>query len=109
MIRGDRLRLLRESLGYSREKLASVINVHAVQLARYEYEQNDPTSDVVARFAAFFNVSTDYLLGRTDNPTPAFEESGLSDKELAAIVAWRRGEKLKALEIIITDKEAQPV
>lgn len=104
MLRGDRLRLLRESLGYSREKLASVINVHAVQLARYEYEQNDPTGDVVARFAAFFNVSTDYLLGRTDSPAPAFEESKLSDKELAAIVAWRKGERLKAIEIIADDR-----
>lgn len=108
MIRGDRLRQLREASGYSREKLASAVNINAVQIAHYEYSQQDPSSTILSRFAAFFNVSTDYLLGRTDNPTPGFDQTGLSEQELAAIAAWRRGEKLKALEIIINDREALP-
>lgn len=104
MIRGDRLRQLRESFGYSREKLAQAINTTSVQIARYEYQQQDPGSEVVSRFAKFFNVSTDYLLGHTDNPMTTLKEGGLSEKELAAIAAWRSGERLKAIGIIVADQ-----
>jgi transcriptional regulator with XRE-family HTH domain len=104
MIRGDRLRQLRESLGYSREKLASTLNIGVSQLGRYEYEQNDPTSDVVSRLANFFGVSTDYLLGHSDLPTPTFDDTTLSDKELAVVAALRQGERLKAIQIIADDR-----
>jgi len=29
-----------------------------------------PTIDIIVRFAKFFSVSSDYLLGLTDNPEP---------------------------------------
>jgi transcriptional regulator with XRE-family HTH domain len=96
-------------MGYSREKLAQAVGINAVQLARYEYEQNDPTSDTLLRLARFFSVSSDYLLGNTDIPSPTLnlEEPPLSEKELAAITAWRRGERYQAIKIIVSDENGQ--
>ena len=34
----------------------------------YEYGKNEPTASVLIALADFFNVSLDYLCGRTNNP-----------------------------------------
>jgi Helix-turn-helix. len=36
-------------------------------ISRYETGTRDPKLDTLIEFADFFKVSTDYLLGRTDN------------------------------------------
>ena len=35
---------------------------------RYEYGQRQPTADVLVALANFYDVSIDYLVGRTNNP-----------------------------------------
>lgn len=35
----------------------------------YEYGRNEPTASVLLRLADFFDVSLDYLVGRSDDPT----------------------------------------
>jgi len=37
-------------------------------LQNYELETRTPNADIVLKLADFFEVSTDYLLGRSDNP-----------------------------------------
>lgn len=103
MIRGERVRELRERRGYSREKLAMIINIGVAQVARYERGENDATGDIIERLATLFNVSTDYLLGLTDNPTPSALQ-GLNEKESAVLLAWRRGDALEAIKVIIDDE-----
>lgn len=34
----------------------------------YEYGKNDPTAKVLIALADFYEVSLDYLVGRSDNP-----------------------------------------
>ena len=36
---------------------------------RYENGEREPSASTLVALADFFNVSTDYLLGRTNNPT----------------------------------------
>lgn len=54
--RGKALGQVEEDLGYGRNTL-------------YKIKNSTPNAERIAEIANYFNVSTDYLLGRTDNPT----------------------------------------
>jgi transcriptional regulator with XRE-family HTH domain len=98
----DRLRLLREKSGFSRERVAEALNIGTASIARYERGENDPTSEVLLKFARFFSVSVDYLLGVDDDATRRITR--LSERELHAIIAWRRGERMEAVKVIVNDE-----
>lgn len=102
-MRGDRLRKLRDESGISQEYLASQIQSSEPQIWRYEKGEAEPRADVVVRLAEFFNVSTDYLLGVTDE-RGTYLQTNLTAKEAAAIRAWRRGEKYEAIRVIVADE-----
>ena len=60
--RGISLTKLEEDLGYSRNTL-------------YKLKSQRPNAERISEIADYFNVSTDYLLGRTDNPRIASDET----------------------------------
>lgn len=62
-----RLRMLRERKGISRRVLADFCRVSKSALARYERGEQEPTSGVIIQMADYFEVSADFLLGRTEN------------------------------------------
>jgi transcriptional regulator with XRE-family HTH domain len=103
MLRGDRLRGLRLQNNYTIEHLAELLDLSMRQTARYEAEPSNPTGDVIARMADVFNVSADYLLGRTDDPKPCYDSEGLTQKERDVLAALRRGEPLEAIKVIVSD------
>lgn len=61
-----RLRALRESAGISREHLADSLGITYSALSKYETGKREPDFDLLERMANHFEVSTDYLLGRTN-------------------------------------------
>lgn len=64
-----RLRMLRKAKNVSQEKLAAEIGVERSSIGKYEGKQAVmPSDDVKCKIADYFQVSVDYLLGRTDNP-----------------------------------------
>jgi len=103
-MRGDRLRQVREQLGYTQEQLAEVLDIGNRQIWRYENNETDPGGDTVAQIAKTLKVSADFLLGLSDEPIPCLAEGELSVTERHAIRAWRRGDRLDALKIIINDE-----
>lgn len=62
----DRLRELREEKGLSQEKLAKLLFLSQSAIAYYELGKKFPNHNTLNRLASFFDVSIDYLLGRTD-------------------------------------------
>lgn len=103
MINGDRLRDLRIEYGYTKEELAELLSIGVAQIWRYETGKTDPSSEVVARYAKLFHVSSDYLLGLTNDPCGQ-QDADLSHKERHIIAALRRGEKLEAIKAIANDE-----
>ncbi len=103
MFRGDRLRTLRLQKNYTIEHLAESLDLSMRQTARYEAEPTNPTGDVITRMADIFNVSADYLLGRTDDPTPCYQSENLTQKERDVLAALRRGEPLEAIKAIVSE------
>ena len=67
----ERLRVLRHSVNISQAKLAKAIGLQQSAINRYENNQTDPSCDTLLRYADYFDVSADYLLGRTENPKGA--------------------------------------
>lgn len=66
----NRLRMLRTEKGESLEKVAKYLNVTIQTISNYETEKRDMTPDTILRLAEYFNVSTDYLLGKSEIRNP---------------------------------------
>ncbi len=64
-----RLKELRKSKNISQLKLAMDLNMNQNSISRYENEQREADYATLIKFADYFNVSIDFLLERTDNPT----------------------------------------
>lgn len=63
-----RLRELREDHDLSQRKLATILNLTQPQYFRYEQGYRDLPTDILIRLANLYDTSTDYILGRTDDP-----------------------------------------
>ena len=68
--RGDfvRLKELRKKKGISQLRLATELNTTQNTISRYETGSREAGYETLVAFADYFNVSVDYLLGRTENP-----------------------------------------
>lgn len=64
----DKIKTLRKSLGYSQEELAKIINVHQTAVSQWEQGRTTPDIETIKKLASLFNVSVDYLLGRSNAP-----------------------------------------
>ena len=65
----SRLKELRKEKGLSQKALAEAVGMSDTGIQNYELETRTPSATVVIKLADYFDVSTDYLLGRTDDPT----------------------------------------
>lgn len=94
---GDRIRELRVQKRMSQTDLAKAINTSQQAITKWENGKSEPSSSVINNIANYFNVSTDYLLGRTSEELP--------DKDLS------HNQKLIAYSIDpdISDEERQAI
>ncbi len=65
---GSRIKNLRERSGLNQKELALKLQIANSTMSQYESGQRIPSDDLKLKIAELFNVSTDYLLGRTDDP-----------------------------------------
>ncbi|MBO5136329.1 MAG: helix-turn-helix transcriptional regulator [Clostridia bacterium] len=63
-----RLREIRKAKGISQLKLAMDLNTNQNTISRYETGEREPGINELIKIADYFNVSIDYLVGRTKNP-----------------------------------------
>lgn len=77
--RGKSLGQVEEDLGYGRNTL-------------YKIKNSTPNAERIAEIANYFNVSTDYLFGRTENPAIAKDDKAnayLGPAETELVAAFR--------------------
>ncbi|MGG1613486.1 helix-turn-helix domain-containing protein [Paenibacillus phoenicis] len=82
----ERLRKLRASKKLSQQELSDRLGLNRATYARYETGDTQPDIDTLKKLADFFDVSTDYLLGRSDKPRSS--EDGVDEKEQAEFEAF---------------------
>ena len=61
-----RLRKIRKQRNISQLKLAFDLNMNQNTISRYENLEREADYETLVRFADYFDVSLDYLLGRVD-------------------------------------------
>lgn len=64
----NRIRDLREDRDLRQIDVAKATGIDQKTLSNYETGKTNPDSDAILRLADFFDVSTDYLLGRKTVP-----------------------------------------
>ncbi len=65
-----RIRDLREDNDLLQKDIAKLLKCTQVSYSHYELGKRDIPTDVLIALAEFYNTSTDYLLGLTDEKTP---------------------------------------
>ncbi len=72
----DKIKKLCKEKGITINKLEQLAGLSQRSIGKWD--TSAPSADKLQRVADYFNVSTDYLLGRTDNPAPIEEVFALS-------------------------------
>lgn len=67
MIFSERSKYLRKEKELSQVELAKALNISKACISMIEIGKNEPTAATLEKYADFFEVSTDYLLGREDD------------------------------------------
>lgn len=63
-----RLKLLREERKISQAELGKALNITQQTVNHYETGKRKPDQDMLESIADYFNVSIDWILGRSDDP-----------------------------------------
>ena len=64
----DRLRAIRKNQSSTQKQVATAIGTSEQNYQRYERGSSQPTLPVLIALADYFDVSLDYLVGRSDDP-----------------------------------------
>ncbi len=63
---GERLKQLRIEKGLTLKIVADHLQIGLMTYAHYEYGDREPSIETLVKICDFFDVTADYLLGRTD-------------------------------------------
>lgn len=66
-MKGNRIKLLREEKKIRQDELAKVLSISPSAVGMYERDEREPNDEITLKLAEYFGVSTDYLLGKSDN------------------------------------------
>jgi len=86
----DRLRTLREQRGWSQRELSRLSGVGESLIRKYEAGISEPSAASLKSIAEQLNVSTDYLLGITDEPSGHLGDGKITDEESQMLDTFRR-------------------
>ncbi len=95
---GDRLRLLRKVNRLTMEEVGRRLGIAKSSYAGYETETRTPPLDKLQKLASIYDVSTDYILGLTDDPDPKKDRKNLREFLEKDQLHWN-GRQISAEEI----------
>jgi len=106
---GERLRSLRESAKLSQAKIAEYANSNQSSVNRYESGWTSPPLEILLWYAEYFNVSLDYIFGRTDEPKGGGDVwGGMSPVTKGSAASVRSPKPVIVRDIIMESVSAHP-
>jgi transcriptional regulator with XRE-family HTH domain len=75
------LSTLRKNENLTQKELANILHVDQTTISTWENDKVVPTGEMLCKIADFFNCTTDYLLGRTENTQNGIEKSAENTEE----------------------------
>ncbi len=102
---GERIRALRESKGLSQQAVAEALQIKRESINSWENGLRDLKTASIVALADYFDVSTDYLLGRTECQSPDIDVQAICKKTGLSSSAVQRliGIKNKVSSALSTD------
>ena len=104
---GDILKKLRNEKGLSQKELTDRLQINRSTYARYETSSTQPDFDTLKKIADYYEVTTDYLLGHSNNPKSTYNdeiEAIRNDASLSVMFDNWKGmseeERERALEFV---------
>ena len=85
-----RLKTLRNEKGYNQTYVAKQLGITQQAYANYERGARQPDNETLVKLADLFNVSVDYILGRTDDITPKPDSAELEND----VIIYNRNGKI---------------
>jgi transcriptional regulator with XRE-family HTH domain len=82
MIAGERLRILRTGKNLKQEDIAMIIHRTPQAYSQYELGKRQPDLESIRTLAEFYSVSSDYIIGLTDDSTPYYNVRPQNLKQL---------------------------
>ena len=99
----ERLKEMRERVHLTQAELAAVIGSSNYQISRYEAGIMAPSAETLTALANAFSCSTDFLLGRAEEPQiGAWQEGEISADEFNLIALIRENDTPGALQVLST-------
>lgn len=83
---GKRIKLLRTNKEITQKELSEYLGLTPKMISFYEKEERFPPHDIITKIADYFKVTTDYLLGRTDDPNLNNKDEKNIQKDLKQII-----------------------
>ncbi|WP_341877629.1 helix-turn-helix transcriptional regulator [Defluviitalea saccharophila] len=80
---GLRLKELRTEKNLTQKDIANLINLSPSTVGMYEQGRRDPDTETVKTLADYFNVSVDYLLGRSNDQSVTNKLTEKDEKDIA--------------------------
>lgn len=75
----ERLANLREKANLTRQQLADILGISRASLEYYEKGKRTPDIDVLYKLSEYFNVTADYLIGRTNKSGQSTDVNAVSE------------------------------
>ncbi|MCU4923950.1 helix-turn-helix domain-containing protein [Bacillus cereus] len=99
---GEKIKELRKNNKITQEQLGNAIGVSKMAISYFEKGKKSPGRETLEKIADYFNVTTDYLLGRSEDPELSEEENKIVTEEgkniMALIESLPEDERKKAWE-----------
>lgn len=87
---GEILKKLRTEKGLSQKELTDRLTINRSTYARYETSSTQPDFETLSKLADFYDVSVDYLLGRTNKKNALHTQAGISDEDYNNLSAYQK-------------------
>lgn len=91
----NRIKDIREDKDMTQNELAKKINIARTTLSGYERQIAEPSFETLIKIANVFNVSVDYILCRTNNPSNDNFTEGLTEEEIEELEHYKELLKIK--------------
>lgn len=87
---GINLRILRKQMGITQQDMANTINTSRSCISNYESGNRQPDNETIGLIADYFDVSVDYLLGRSTVKTVIRNDGIIRDmqKKISRVCSW---------------------
>ena len=104
----DRLKQLRNKKGILQRELAEQLNLSRVAITQYENGNRFPDQDTLNKIADYFNVSLDYLLGRTNIKNTSDKISNAIEDDPELLNFWNELKGREDLQLLFKQTKDIP-